>query len=132
MQLQQQQQQQNVLFEWRLCPEGLLARKLGQLLLVKDCVWQANLGHEFHSESSCVTPANIHTQNFLSHPLHHYFPPTLSVCGLVLVTLLRYEREKGRIQGGGGIVSIEVTQGARNRVRRDALGLFPVSSQVIL
>lgn len=107
-------------------------RKLGQLLLVKDCVWQADPGHEFHSESSCVTPANVHTQNFPLHPQHHYFPPTLSVCGLVLVTSLHYEREKGRIQEGGGIVSIEETQGARNRVRRDALGLFPMSNQVIL
>lgn len=100
----QLQQQQNILFEWRLCPKGLLVRKLGQLLLVKNCVWQADPGHEFHSEPSRVTPANRHTQNFPSHPQHHSFPPTLSVCGLVLVTSLRYKREKGRIQGGGGIV----------------------------
>lgn len=82
----------------------------------------------------CDTNKHTHTQNFPSHLLRHYFPPTLSVCGLpvVLVTSLRYERGKGWTQVGGRTVLIEETQGARNRVRRDALGLFPVSNQIIL
>lgn len=79
-QQQSQLQQERFLFEWRLCREGLPASNLGQLLLVKDCVWQADPGCTFHSKASSVTRTNAHTE-FPSHPLHSslFRPLALSV-----------------------------------------------------
>lgn len=93
---QQPWQRQSILFEWRLCREGLLPRKLGQLLSVKDCVWQCDPGGGFHSESSCVTRTNTHRVSLASSALL-YFPPTRSACGLVVATSLHiWERERKR------------------------------------
>lgn len=62
----QWRRQRSISFERRHCREGLLPRKLGQLLLVKDCIWQADLDRCFHSEYCRATRSNTHP----SHPLH--------------------------------------------------------------
>lgn len=51
-------------------PKQSLARKLWLMLSVKDCVWQSNPDHYFHSESSCVTWINKENSPS-SAPLSH-------------------------------------------------------------
>lgn len=94
------------LFEWRLCREGLLARKLGQLLSVKDCVRQADPGCGFILKL-LVWHAQTHSEFPSQSSALLYFPPTLPACGLVVVTSLHIREGEGEILGdlrghGGG------------------------------
>ncbi len=105
------------LFEWRLCREGLLARKLGQLLSVKDCVWRVDPGCGFilkllvwHAQTQTYTHTHTHTHThtqslprILCTPLFSAHSLRLWISGCYFIAYTR-EREKD-LERGREIVS---------------------------
>lgn len=98
--LPRQRRQQSISSERRHCREGLLPRELGQLLLVKDCIWQADLDRCFHSEYCCATRTNTHTRSFPPIFCTPLFSTHSLACELVVVTTLYICGGLGGVEAG--------------------------------